>query len=228
MPQVAGHSGDSGGMDYSDFSYQHFSINIAEDGGNSGASEFEAGVDPLEDSNGLDSNEVAELVAMRLHVSVSTDNFGSVADTAEGNVQMRGIVAIDPDFGDTLERDSYLLTQGTKIRDADGGDGELKFFSHDKDNVLHPFQCHVNAPFSSDAGGVGGSGGFDVDYTEINFRELVGRGPVVDSNDNFGVALRITKNQVAARAEGSIRGTLVWDISSVDDAGRRFSVPSDD
>lgn len=229
-------SGEDESIDYSDYKYQHFEVAYSDNGGNSAASAVATGVDPLETSGGLEINEVAELVAMRITVDISGDSFEAAADTAQGHLQMRGAIGANlnsraDELGSAqqvaeLDQSNGIEDDVNVLFEQDNPDLDVQFRSHDKDEVFYHFQVGNDTPFSSDAGGVGGGGGATAFINEtIAFRDLTGRGPVLDSSDELSVVASLNKNQVSVQAEGIIRCTLIWDISSVDDAGRRFSVP---
>jgi len=222
----------SGGdtVDYSDFDYQHVDFQHRELGGNSPAATISQSVDPLATRGGLDVNEVAELVAMRYDATVQTDDYEGTGDTAEGSVEFRGVFGINLDSDTDLLANSPVISDGSAVildEDTDSSiDADVR--GHDKDEVLHHWMTATNAPFSNFATGLGGSGGYIYDKGTVNFRELTGRGPVIDSGDSMSTVVRLVKNQVSAEVEAAYRVTLIWDVSTVDDAGRRFSVPSDD
>lgn len=231
---------DGSDADYGDFDYQHVQYSHKERGANSGRSTMTETVDILPTHGGLDSNEIAELVAIRYEVHVFGDDFGDVADTAQGHLDFRGVFGVDlGSVADQLQGNRTETTDLNKLSENIGAQAALEVddsadpvssvFGHDRDEVFLPFSAGNDTPFSSDAGGVGGGGGstHTMEGT-LNFREMVGRGPVLDSADDIGWVSTLTKSQVSATAEGQVRMTLVWDTATVDDAGRRFSVPSDD
>jgi hypothetical protein len=215
--------------DYADFRYQHFHLNYDDSGDNSAASAFAVSMEPLERSGGLQPNEVAELVYIYYEADVAADDFGNVADTAEGGLQFRGVVGVDLDSDrDFIDNTDLVVDNGTKLGGGDGDSPTVRLSTYDRDEVLGMFHAHCNTPFSSDAGGVGGSGGFDQSIVERHYRQLTGRGPVIDSNDQISIVARLIKNQVSADAEATVRGTLIWDVAEMSDAGRRFAVPDGD
>lgn len=223
--------------DYSSFEYQHVQYAHKERGNNSGRSTVTNSVEVLPNSGGLDVNEVAELVAVRIQAQVYGDDFGDVADTAQGHLDFRGVMGANlNDVSDQIQGNrtettdlNKLSEPGTTLETDDGADPISSIFGHDKDEVFLTYSAGNDTPFSSDAGGVGGGGGSTHTTDEtVNFRELYGRGPVLDSADDITFVSTLVKSQVSATAEGIVRVTLVWDIAETDDAGRRFAVPSDD
>lgn len=216
--------------DYASFNYQHVDYRHNETGDNSARSIVTAGVEPLQASGGLDINEVAELVAIRTTASVSGDRFGDAGDTAQGHVQFRGVLGANLDSTTDLLDDggdlrNELVNEGTVLDENDGADGDLKVQGHDKEEVFYHFLTGNDTPFSSDSGSVGGGGGHIFLNEMINFRDMVGRGPVIDSNDEISIVSNINKNQVETVAEGNLRVTMVWDVATTNDSGRRFSLP---
>jgi len=217
-------------VDYSEFQYQHIDLSHIENGDNSARATTVLGVSPLEQSGGLDINEVAELVYIRVQASVAGDDFGDIADTAQGNLDFRGVIGANLDSEqDLIDETQNAVDEDATILEAVENSGtNNSLYSHDKEEVFYHFTCYNDTPFSSDAGGVGGGGGGTFVQEQINFRDLVGRGPVLDSNDEINFVTLLAKNQVSADAEGKVRVTMVWDTATVDDAGRKFSIPQDD
>lgn len=213
--------------DYSDFKYQHVQFQHEENGERSARSTFAGGIEPLAQSGGLEINEVAELVAIRVEADVQTDDHGSNSVTEEGIVEFRGVMGANLDsLSDLIDSQGTDLDRfETPLESNDNADGQLRTYGHDKEEVFYHFLTAAYNAFSSDAGGVGGAGGFNTSKETINFRDLVGRGPVLDSNDNISVVSRVIKNNVLTDIEAHLRATLVWDIATVDEAGARFSVP---
>lgn len=211
--------------DYASFEYQHAQFEHREEGGNSARSTFAGGIDVLEDRGGLDTNEVAELVSMFYTVRITTDDHGTESVTEEGVAEFRGVIGIDVDSIDDLLQEEDAGA-GVELESNDNSTGQLQLRSNSKDEVLTHFLTATSTPFSSDAGSLGGGGGYIAQEERLNFRNMMGRGPVIDSADEISAVTRLIKNNVAAVCEATIRMTLVWDISTVDDAGRRFSVPS--
>lgn len=226
-------------IDYSSFNYQHAQLLHGQGTNtNSGRSTIAANLEPLQSEGGLDVNEVAELVAMRVQVRVAADDFADAGDTAQGNIEFRGVLGANLDSAsDLLEptdpgRNELNVIGGSVDATGNGNiiedvnEAELRINGHAKDEVFYHFQAINDTPFSSDAGGVGGGGGFAENTEVVNLRDLYGRGPILDSGDDLSFVSSVIKNQVNAGAEATLRVTFVWDVSTVDDAGRRFSVPN--
>lgn len=231
MPHISPET-DDGPTDYSSWEYQHveFAHEESADSGGSARSTFDIGVEPLQEQGGLDQNEVAELIAIRVETDVQTDDHETLSVTEEGVIEYRGVLGANLDSPSDLISSPPNAIDRKSIDQAlstdDGADGQVRTFGHDKSEVFYHFARAVNVPFSSDAGGVGGSGGFNHNTETVNFRELLGRGPVLDASDNVSVVSRLILNNSLADAEAKLRVTMYWDVATVDDAGAKFSVPS--
>lgn len=233
-PETGQFVGDDGEMiDYSSFEYQHISLDHTEQGQNDANSRAFVQLDPLQDSGGLDTNQLAELVAMRVTVDVSNDDFTTV-EGSPGTTQFRGVFGVNLNSGDDLLRNTEevaLVDPSQNIEDNGAllfernSNAQIRITSHDKDEVFHHFQATATSPFDNAGASTGGGGGYTFQVETVAFRDLVGRGPVVDAGDNLSFVTQLVKNRVQAGAEGSVRMTLIWDVSEVNDAARRFSVP---
>jgi len=61
----------------------------------------------------------------------------------------------------------------------------------------------------------------------MNYREIVGRGPVLDSSDDLTAVYDLEGEDVIVTFLGDISIQLIWDVAEVSDAGRAFSVPDE-
>jgi hypothetical protein len=222
--------GDHGPVDYSDFEYQHVQANLqigqadADNGVRNVSSAV--GIEPLEDKAGLDVNEVAELVYFELVAGVEyeaeSDNL-----TASSSTEFRGVFGINLRGADSEFIDSGSNRAGTTERFALSDDaGSSVGHSKTDDAVLQPFVTDASPAFDDDVNGSGGGAGLDHFHTEKAYRNMVGRGPVIDSNDELSFVMRLVAGDSNITETGRVRATLVWDTMETDDAGRRFSVPS--
>lgn len=227
MPHISADGmNDHDDTDYSSWEIQHaqFEHRESASGGDSARSTFTGGVDVLDDRGGLDANEVAELVGMFYTARVTSDDHETESVNAEGVAEFRGVVGIDVDsISDLLQEQD--AGSGTLLESDDSSDGQLEIRSNSKDEVLTHFLTATANPFSSTGNNYGGGGGYIDQSERLNFRELYGRGPVIDSADEISVVTRLIKNNVQTTVEATLRLTLIWDIATVDEAGRRFSVP---
>jgi len=217
--------------DYSDFEYQHFDFehNIpAGPSDNNTRSEARGDLTPLEGIGGLDVNEVAELVAVELQARIELEN-------EEGNqskpsaVEFRGAMGANlPNEGGIGSSQIGKEVDGEIIVDRNGESFARFNNTVVEDRIFQLFNADAGFPFDDDVNGNGGSGFTDNFYAVKNFRNLTGRGPVLDSSDDISVISTLNASDQAAGVAGHVRASLIWDTAEVSDAGRAFSVPSDD
>jgi len=216
--------------DYSDYEYQHFEVLHRDvSGTEENRTTIKFGVEPLETSSGLDVNEVAELVAIRWQAFLGSDGENENNQSSPGTAQFRGIVGanidslqdmISPSGGGSNE-----LDQTPQVLGFENSEPSATLFGHDRSEVFDHFSCDHGIPFADPANGAGGGAAYAPDRNMIHFRELSGRGPVLDANDEIAVISNLNKDGIVADLEATFRATLVWDTATVDDAGAKFSVP---
>lgn len=223
-------------VDYSDFEFQHMRVDIAEsEGDESALQEGFVSVSPLEDQGGLDNNEVAELVAIVNVTAYATlDDFSAASNSLVGAVDLRGTIGANLDSSSDLIFSGNAAVnnknRGQRLIDEEDSnpDADIAFLFHNtKSEIFKHFEAHAGSGFKDEAVGTGASVvPANVPLESNHFRSLTGRGPVLDSSDNISVMYSLVKNNVDQGAEAGVRFTCVWDVTTVDDAGSKFSVPT--
>jgi len=230
---------EHGDTDYSDYEYQHLDFEHVELGdSNSERGIATASVEPLESRGGLETHQVAELVTQFTTVYVEPDNFGGVFETgnsAPGNFEFRGVFGSDLDSSTDLISDQAdggrnTLVSGTgstELFSEDGAQPQVIVRGHDKTEVFDHFAAIGTMGFEDETSGAGG-GAMAQNYSyKKDYRDDMGRGPILDSTDEIGIVSQLVKNNLTADGlSGHYRTTLVWDTAEVEDAGRKFGVPS--
>lgn len=221
--------------DYADFEYQHEKLGLGIDGTvtQSGNINFaaQAEIEPLAEAAGLDNNEVAELVFLAVHAYVEPESEAADQNVASAT-ELRGVVGINLPADNTAELDNR--TSGGSIEEYDAAGDAVEGGSRTSlagtvdDRLLEPFATISGPPFDDEANGLGGSVTSDAYQSETNYRDLVGRGPVLDSTDQITINARLVTDDSLLTEKGNVIVTMVWDTAEVSDAGRAFSVPSDD
>lgn len=222
--------------DYSDFEYQQGQISLrqtpadAEQGARTKAS---FSIEPLAPQGGLDNNEVVELVYFDMQLDIEYDD-----ETADQGVstytETRAI------FGANFPSDtSQLELEPTR----DEVDGTVSIFdtngfpenevsashrSRSDDRIFQTMRATGNPPFDDTTSGPGGGSTTTHDRVSKNWRDLVGRGPVLDSSDDLSWAVAVITGDLLIECTAVIRYHMVFDVAEVSDAGRAFSVPMDD
>lgn len=217
--------------DYSDFEYQQFSsrlqVNESADatGGSNPGVEGLLTFEPLGKIGGLDNNEVAELVYHELSAAVEwEDETGdqNVATFAEG----RGVFGVNLNSANSFPAKNQTVEgEILEATDHDPDNSNVFFKDLNDDRILQLWQTYSSAPFDDAGGGTGGAGAADQFHAEKNWREMTGRGPVLDANDDLSILYALIAGDTIIDVNAVVRGHLVWDVAETSDAGRRFSVP---
>lgn len=214
--------------DYSDFQYQtaQFALGGTPQGPDNNVSvSGVTSIPPLAGVGGLDNNEVAELVAIEVIAYLEIeDEFND--QTTHTQVQGRGVVGANlsttqdafVQAGNKYEGDTFDVSG-----DLGGPNADALTMTDDR-----KFQIFVmSADAGADDGTSGGAGGStDNFHATKNFRELVGRGPVLDSSDDVTCAIDVNTGDLVNLFTGLVHVHMIWDVAETDDAGRAFSVPN--
>lgn len=219
-------------MDYSDFRYQQINaqLQLEQASDTNPRAQARTDIDVLEGRGGLDQNEVAELVAIAdaaayVEIEDETDD----QDVAT-SVECRGVLGANLPASDNAFPASPQNTKvigelfGLRGRTEDQVDVEVRTEVDDRKFML--YSTSGGLPFDDQTNGPGGSATHDQwgPYTK-NFRDMVGRGPVLDSNDDVSIAQAMNVGDTIITVSHNLRATLIWDVAETDDAGRAFSVP---
>lgn len=224
---------DGSDVDYSDFEFQHFEVAQRSDpgGGQSIDDYASASFDPLASIGGLGNNEVAELVAFELEVALIAD------DTGPGNQDVATVGKMAGVMGANLSTDSEgdLLRPDTNgnmdvngldsLGDTDGSDTSLNGEERVEGRRFQLFSAQCGVPFDDVNNSLGGNYQSESGHYDRNYRTLTGRGPVLDYSDEMVIVNRTQVGDTVIGVDAEIRGSLVWDVAEVSDAGRAFSVP---
>lgn len=218
-----------GGTDYSSFENQFVAFeHVMENTDGNARAKSGVEFEPLQGSGGLNQNEIAELVYYELQVSLEFE------DEEEGNQnvatasEFRGTLGINLPVDQAFIDDDGVLSQ-TVDSDPDGTVRNCTqrtiLAEGVEERILQPYMVRGIAPFDD---GLTGRGGGSVDSGVVysrNYRDLTGRGPVLDATDDLVLSGTNIIGKGIFEQIGSARLHLVWDVAEVSDAGRAFSVP---
>lgn len=217
--------------DYGDFRYQHSNSTVTirqslEDFGNTRVQTVTP-IDPLAGAGGLDVNEVAELVRLQIDVIIEYEDETANQDVATFS-EIRGAVGINlPDSQSAfLDNANYPQEDGTVVsaRGISEDNVNPRTNTNTNDRILQPFATTGSPPHDGDTSP--GSGGYsNVKTYTLNYRSLIGRGPVLDSNDELSAAIAVVTGDITIDHKVTVRAHMVWDVAETDDGGRAFSVP---
>jgi hypothetical protein len=201
-------------MDYSDFEYQQLELE-AQTNPSEGNVDWLFTFEPLEGIGSLANNEVAELVYHQLQATVEWEpesGSGSSADDAE----FRGFFGANFNSPDAIFQNS---TSNVQVETTSSNSKDSVGEQRSDDRIFQQFTAHAGAPIGSS------NGGKPITVYERMWRDIVGRGPVLDSSDNLNIVARTIPGEGAINFVGNLKIHLFYDVAETDDAGRAFSVP---
>lgn len=212
-------------VDYSDFRYQTLLAKLDLVPSGQGASIGGAiTAEPLEGAGGLDNNEVAELVNLKVLATVEIED-----ETDDQDVATTG--SLKGAIGANLPLNAQAFTEGGVDITGDSfdldnvGSSDVDGSSKVDDRLFDEYQVSFGQPFDDEANGLGGGGSHENYLYSINYRNMTGRGPVLDSTDDITIIQDINVSDSILLTSGETRVHMTWDIAEVSDAGRAFSVP---
>jgi len=212
--------------DYASFEYQQINHEHRNEGQGTGLnSRGKAEYEVLGGAGGLDTNEVAELVYMEVHASLEhepeTESQG-VADFSE----LRGSVGSDLEVSDEVANPDFEIEGSVEETfNISQGDVLIAGQNQSRPEVFQQFRTTAGVLFDNGGTGAGGSSSPDQFYAEKNWRQLTGRGPVLDATDDITVVTSLISGDTNIEIGSQTRIHMVWDVATVDEAGARFSLP---
>lgn len=211
--------GDDGRTGYSDHEIHHVrqGLNVLEnqDAGNfaeTNASQFEI------TQRGLDNDELAELVAFRVQYGVALGPVSS--QTAPGTVR------VEFGAGYNLQDEEFLQVGGTfTTEDIDSsGTDDIQTVEADTDEVGQIWAAQTGATLPIDDSTDGPGAGADVEFDNemVDFRAMLGGGPILDATDDFTPRVRVDQNNAGVRVEAQAVYTLYYDVETMEGGRPRF------
>lgn len=202
---------------YADFEHETVSFNSENpDGGNNQFVAYE--IDPLSERGGLESDEIAEVVGMRIYAAIRYDP-ANVGDNGAGewrgafgfNLGAEDIPQSAPN-GSGASANNFTDAGSTQEFGTAGG---TPIAVVEEDGIVFTWDVSYAYP---------GSMGMDSEL--LSFRDIYGRGPVLDSTDSLSaVAGHINEDGSVGGSEANIRAHMVYDVGTVEGVRSRFSLP---
>lgn len=224
--EADGHSG----TDYSDFQIQTINANVfANSNPSSGGStkvRAHNRVEPLEDRGGLDQNEEAELVYWKLHASLEFEDEAGDQDVGTA-AEYRGqfganFAAQEEEFVD-VNAAGGIGGDDTTISEENTGNGGTNSETKTDNSIFGHWRAVGGLPFDDETNGPGGSANSNVYQEDRRYRELMGRGPVLDSDDDVTILHTMNAGDTVTDFAGVVKILCVWDIAETDESGAEFS-----
>jgi len=214
---------DDGDAEYTDYEVQNFAYNADLVGGPSDFGEAEARYE-VTGPQGLSHDEVAELAVMTFHATHGVEDQDTTTDTEPGTSRGRFIIGIDTD-----RDDSVAIGGGTPDADAEvtgggtsGGTPDITADHSTNPAVLEEAQLQAMVGFNDTVTGTGGGSSNSQLARIVNFRELFGTGPFLDSTDEMHIASQINHDQVSGDTNLRITGRWYWRIHELESSRPRF------
>lgn len=232
---VSGSGGDSMDTTYSDLEWYHQRYHLyAEHASGSGTNTYTVGDDRALDTerappDGLDSNEVAELVTARIIEWAGVLNTGDV-DTEPGMAEYRLGVGFNT-HGDEFS----VFTPDTDVENSDfigSGDTSSGAVSigepTDDPGELLATYGNVAWPGLDTTNGAGAGAGPVGERREhvLDFSGL-DAGPVVDKTDDLTVAAKVDKRQLSNGVRAGFQLHLGYRVHEIEGGRTRLGFPSD-
>jgi len=217
---------DSGAVDYADFRQQHAVVQIGRDTNGSQNPNIKAAtkIEPLSGVGGLQNNEVAELVHLKVLAQIEYEQESADQDVGSAS-EHRGVIGINLPAKNSAFPQSVSNQIETDIFDDDGGAEFSNAATLTDNKYLDQYMVRGAPAFDDQVNGTGGGEGTGSYHNSIHYRNLTGRGPVLDQNDDITAlqALNISDSVITESAQ--LRLSMVWDVAETSDAGRQFSLP---
>jgi len=224
MVHVAGH--DSGELEYADHEVQIVGMrfNVPTD---SGPNAIGKGVDQKEpvSQRGLDSDELAELVAMYRSANLVIDSEDEGSQTFVGSAEVESNLGINLSGPSEFPTDLFT-NSSTSENLPDDGDASAFTFNENDPGVLDYHAMHAEPGFISGTEGAGGPGQ-ETGPSErfINFRDNFGSGPYLDRTDDLTVASEIETIEVTGNVKYEVIYTLYWNVEEMPEGRASFARP---
>lgn len=210
--------------DYTDFEHEAIYYETQHTGSSSSGTDLvNYQHEVLEDRGGLESDEVAELVHAVLSYKLDPQSTGAAPQNGSVGIHWGSNIAQDEvlynspvDFNGSFElNNTGASTTSSNLRGRVIDDPGL--FS-----VIAG--AYTTAADDNTNGGAAAQEG-DQAVVAKNFRDLFGRGPVLDASDDLDLWLDVALEVAGADVDIDIVVQATWDVMTVADARKAFSVP---
>lgn len=170
-------------------------------------------------SRGIDPDELAELRAMRVQLTLGTDDSPVAQDEA-------GAVIAGFETGFNLSGDEFLFADRaqTGIDTDSSGTTDFQSIVNDTDEVgqLTADRLSMYVGYSDTTDGTGGAAGAPTMTYFLNCAELFGSGPYVDAADDFVTSITMDVNNLVAACTAEANLSLYYNVTEVEGGRTRF------
>lgn len=211
---------DSQPISYADHDVQHIRHRVCwRSDADSGPSDSYESIEQYEITDrGLDPDELAELRAMRVTVSMyqsTTVNQGN-----PGSVLARIGAGFNLSGDEFLQADS--TTQAVDVDNSGTDDFVIARRSTDEVGQLYTALEDHDLSFNSTGNSLGGGAGDNLSQQILNFNDLFGSGPFVDAADDFSSRIQLVVNDVLETVCCEVGYSLYYDVNQTEGGRSRF------
>lgn len=174
---------------------------------------------------GLDRDQVAELVAARYFVAHQIKDDDIATNQTPGSSRGFSILGLNT-------RDGVIQGEQTGVDETeilqDTGASTVEAFGRVSDDpgLLFEQKSEADAAFNDTASGTGGGAAITKAETVIPYREWFGHGPIVDATDDIEGQLRITHDEVGGTTELTLFAQMYWEPLAVEGGRPQFGMPN--
>lgn len=228
MPHMAADTGD---VQYADHDVQVITNQVSVNG--SGGSDSITMLDQLNpvSNRGLDSDELAELVAMyRFHYVDIDDEIAEDQNNpgAMDSESALGINLSEPEVPNQANANNATAEDRRVIEATDETIiNNVRGSNYDEPGALDFTRLQTTSGFVVTAtdNGSGSGAGSKTSERFVNFRDAFGSGPYVDQTDDITVFIEASPNQLDAQGAVETGYTLYWNVQEMPEGRASFARP---
>lgn len=174
---------------------------------------------------GIDSDELAELVAMRRFYRVEAFDANEGTPGSPGTILAEGSLGINLSPEEIPTRstiENELSDEATVVNNQ--SDGDLFVRNYEEPGILDSWAGQVGNGFEDETSATGGAAGTSAAGERfINLKHEFGSGPYLDRTDELSLNLEAERFEAQFNGEVEVYYQLFWHVSEHEDQRARFS-----
>lgn len=222
---------DMEGIEYADHEVQAISGVLTTDRGldsdeDTATAEVFEQLNPVSE-RGIDSDQIAELVAMYRKATIRYGNSGgqSFGNSFFGEASLGvNISGESEEFTSLSQNAPTAESQDITPGNEDANDFLFRVANINEPGILDGVSIGGSVAFLGD-NGEGGGGQQDYSERYVNFRDEFGSGPYVDRTDDLTLFEELEVNGSTSQCELEVSYILYWNTETVPEARRNFGRP---
>lgn len=198
--------------DYHNVEVQNFSAIVELQQGSANSQVQFRATDDVLGPDGMERDNLAELVAARWHHEVHLEDQGEATVTEPGDAQSRVACGINIDRSDSVLFIEDTDTMGnTQFIEGNAANSAIETRAADDPGLLWEDKLTTSVSFNDTVQGSGGAGTGGKHHEEVtDYRALFHTGPVVDATDDFVILNRIKHDSFTGETNSLMYGQLYW------------------